>query len=122
MDLKLDLNKTSSSYGDIVITNGDTPLVDGKLAILQDVLTALKTFKGECFMNTSIGIDYFGQILVKNPKQDVIDAILINAIVQVPGVTQLNKYGFASNFLTRQLTIAFELATVDGIVSYSGLI
>lgn len=73
-------------------------------------------------MDNTIGIDYFGQILVQNPSQSKIDAIFINQILNIPGVNQLNSYSFSPNIINRQLKISFSAESVSGTVDYAGLI
>lgn len=122
MDLKLELSKSSINRGDLAFENADFQLVTEKEAIVQDVVTALRVFFGECFMDNTIGIDFFGQVLVKNPDQGKIDALFINAILSVPGVQSLLEYSFAPDFLTRQLGIRFKAQTIAGIVDYTGTV
>lgn len=123
MDMAMDLSTASVHFTDIDFTaNGDLQLVDGTTAILQNILQTLKIFFGEWFLDQSLGIDYFNQILIKNPNRDVINAIFINQILSVPGVISLLSYSFTPNFITRQLTIAFKAQVTNGIVDYAGLI
>src|SRR4029077_4743012 len=100
-DLALDTNPNSLTFKDLKIVNGDLVLVDGTAGIMQNILQTLKIFLGEWFMDNTLGIDYFGSILVKNPNQAIINAIFINQILSVPGVTALTAYKFTPNFLTR---------------------
>lgn len=121
-DIGFDLVATSSTYRDLQFVNNDLVLISGTTAILQNILETLGVFLGEWFLDTSIGIDYFNQILVKNPDQATINAIFINQILSVAGVVQLNSYSFTPNFITRQLSIKFSVQTTQGIVNYAGLI
>lgn len=119
-DILIDLDPLSPTYLDWIVNNGDLQLTNNSQGILQDILQTLKIYLGEWFMNNTIGIDYFGQVLVKNPKQGDIDTIFINQILSVPGVTQLNAFSFKPNFFTRQLFISFRCGTTAGIVDYTG--
>lgn len=121
-DILIDLDPLSNTYLDWVIQNGDLVLADDKQGILQNILQTLKIYFGEWFMNTSLGIPYFNQILVKNPQQDVINAILINQILNVPGVSQLNEYSFTPDFIARKLEVSFLAQTTAGLVDYTGLL
>jgi hypothetical protein len=119
-DIALDNNPLSTTYKDITIVNGDLPTVSGTAAILQNILQTLSVFLGEWFLNTNLGIDYFGSVLTKNPSQKIINAIFINQILSVPGVTNLTAYSFAVNAATRSIAIAFTAQTTQGIVNYTG--
>lgn len=122
MDLALDLNPASPNYGDLLIVNGDFVLVDGAQAILQDIITRLRTFLGECFIDNTVGIDYFNSVMVKNPDQATIDGIFQNVILATPGVQSLASYSFSADFVRRILTLNFRAVTTSGIVSYAGTV
>jgi hypothetical protein len=119
-DIALDNNPLSSTFGDVYLVNGDLATVSGSAAILQNILQTLGVFLGEWFLNTSLGIDYFGSVLTKNPNQQIIDAIFISQILAVPGVTALTAYSFTRNNAFRSLAINFTAQTTQGIVNYNG--
>lgn len=121
-DIALDLDPVSLTYRDVQIVSGDLVLVGGGPAILQHILQRLGIFLGEWFLDNTIGVPYFQQVLVKNPNQAIIDAIFLTQILNVPGVTQVTKYAFRANAETRQLNITFTAQTTTGIVNYAGLI
>ena len=121
-DLAIDLNPASPTYLDVSLSGGDLVTVSGTAAILQNILQTLKTYYGEWFLDNTVGVDYFGTILVKNPNQGFINTALIGAILAVPGVTQLTNYNFSANSATRQLSVTFTAQTTSGIVNYAGLI
>src|SRR4051812_32765987 len=102
-DISLDLNRTSLNYRDLLIVNNDLVLNDGQAAVTQNVLQRLQMFLGEWFLDNTIGLPYFQQILVKNPDQSKIDALFANQIMGTPGIIQLNTYSFKVNFTTRAL-------------------
>ena len=121
-DLQLDLNPTSPTFNDLLVVDGDLVIVSGQPEILQHILQNLRTYLGEWFLDNTVGVAYYQQILVKNPDLGAVDAILQDAIVNTPGVTQLTNY--KSNYTpgTRQIFVNFAAQTTTGIVSYAGLI
>lgn len=121
-DIALDLDQNSSTYGDLKIVANDLVLVDGTEAILQNILQTLGMYFGEWFLNTQIGIPYYQVILVKNPNQAQINAVFLNAILNVPGATQITKYSFTVEAAIRRLRVAFTVQTTKGIVNYAGLL
>jgi hypothetical protein len=121
-DIALDLNPTSPTYRDVKRVAGDLLIVDGTQAILQNILQTIGIFKGEWFLNNTIGIDYFGSVLVKNPNPAAINAIFQSQILNVAGVLSLTAYSFVPNYTTRQLNISFTAQTTQGIINYAGLI
>lgn len=128
VDLSLDLNPLhvgNPTYRDLLVVNGDLALTSdanplGTNPILQDILQRLKFFLGEWFLDTSQGIPYYQQILVKNPDQAKITAIFRNVILGTPGVLQLTAFTLGANFPSRLVTIQFTCLTTTGTVSYSG--
>lgn len=120
VDLALDLDPTSPTFMDLQIVNGDLVWVTGKDAIKQNILQRLNTYAGEWFLDVTAGLPYFDQILVKNPDQGAIEALIQNEILNTPGVVALVTFSVSVNFSTRVLTINFSVATTDGIVDWEG--
>ena len=128
VDLSLDLDpahKNLPSYKDLLVINGDLVLTsdanpNGTNNILQDILQRIQMFLGEWFLNSSEGVPWLQQILVKNPDQSKIDAILQNIILGAPGVLQLTQYSVVPNFLNRTANLTFSANTTAGKVNYSG--
>jgi hypothetical protein len=120
-DIGLELDSTSPNFGDLKIVNGDLVLVTSRDEITQNIRQVLSTFYAEWFMDKTIGIDYFNQILVKAPDQGKINALLINQILGVPGVLELLSYSFETDFSQRRLTSNFKVRTTSGIIDYSGV-
>lgn len=130
VDLSLDIKPTDinlSTYndllvidGDLVLTNDADPNNGGANPILQDILQTLRYFLGEWFLNTTEGLPWFQEIMVKNPDLSKIETILMNAILGRPGVTQLTEFTLTPNFSIRLLSVSFRCITTKGLVIYSG--
>lgn len=99
---------------DLVVTMGDLSLCTGSSAIAQDVLQQLQVFLGEWFLNTSLGLPWLQQILVKQPNIDVIDGLIQNAILAVDGIDQLITYNYTFDSPSRTLSITFQATTYNG--------
>lgn len=69
----------------LVDSAGDIAVATEPYQIAQDVASACRTFRGECFFNTTIGIPYFQQILGKFPPLRLVKTLLANAAATVPG-------------------------------------
>ena len=109
-----DLNQQDS--GDIEITNNNIDLVLGQEEVRQRLLQRLRTFLGEWFLDKSIGVPYFQDILVKNPNLNLVDAILKVEITETPGVLELLEYDSSLNKSTRQFSVTFTARTISGNV------
>ena len=131
VDLALDLDKASGTFKDLLIVNNDLALTSDAYPagqapaqcpnpVLQDCLQRLSMFLGEWFLDNTQGTPWFQQILVKNPDQSKVDAILLNILADTIGVTQVNDYSFTINSQFRTLTVNFSLQTTSGPVDYTG--
>jgi hypothetical protein len=88
--------------------NGNIAQAAPPYALAQDVASAIKTFLGECWYNTLIGIPYFAQILGKTPPVGVFKAYMVAAALTVPGVVSA----------TCTIT-AFQNGTITGQVTFT---
>lgn len=120
-DFALDLDPASPNFGDLKVVNGDLVMNSGTDSIRQHILQRLRTYFQEWFLDNTIGVPYFQQILVKNPDQAKIDAILLSVILGTPGVVAVNTYSFTADIVTRQLQVTFSCQSTSGVVDYSGL-
>lgn len=100
---------------DLVIENGDLAVVSGSDAIAQRIRDRLLTFSKEWFLDLSFGVPYYDNILVKNPRLDVVNAILKTQILK-------SQEGSFVSFLvnldqSRNLTVEYELDTTFGVIT-----
>lgn len=54
----------------------------------QDVASAVRTFKGECYFDITAGIPYFEEILGKVPSNSLVSAYMNRRAETVPGVAK----------------------------------
>ncbi len=106
--LKTDVNN------DLVVTNGNLVIIEDTDQIRQAIGEALRTFFGEWFLDNTIGVPWFQQILISHPNLDVIQAILIDTVLSVPGVAQLNSFTFNYVNGTRSLSVTFVALSSNG--------
>ena len=109
MDLKL-----TTATGDLDITNGDVTLLSGEDATAQYLVTRLRTFLGEWFLDSRIGIPYFESILIKNADIRVIQSIIRRAIETTDGIDSVVNMDFDFDGATRQLDITAEIKLKEG--------
>ena len=53
----------------------------------QDAASAIKTFLGECYFDTTVGINYLGQVFARPIPMALLKQVLVQAALTVPGVT-----------------------------------
>ncbi|NTJ46919.1 hypothetical protein G6K93_07825 [Agrobacterium rhizogenes] len=69
-----------------VDTAGNIAMAGEPYALAQDAASAIRTFEGEVFYDTTIGIPYFSQILGYAPPISLMKAHFNEAALSVPGV------------------------------------
>jgi hypothetical protein len=105
--------------GDMVFGAGAaTFLANTPQAVVQCVLTALKLFQGEWFLDTTAGMPWDAQVLGINP-QSIYDSAIQTCIRGVTGVTQITAYSSSLNKPTRLLTVTVSILTAYGDATFS---
>ena len=117
MDIKL-----NSETGDVLLSTTatiTTPVFTTTTSenLAQRLVIRLQTFKGEWFLDGTIGIDYFNQIAGKNRSKAAVDAIIQAEILKENEVLQITAYSSVVDKTTRKITIQFTVRTVDGFYS-----
>ena len=106
-DLALD-----PATGDLAISGGRLRLTElGAESVAQKLRVRLRLFRGEWFMDTSVGVPYYTDVLGRHPLSAV-EALLRQAIVTCPGVKTLESFTFAVN-PDRTATLTFGVRAVD---------
>ena len=73
---------------DLVLdSSGNIAVAADPYALAQDAASAIKTFLGECYWDTAIGVDWLGSILGKRSPAALLKAELEKAAKTVPGVS-----------------------------------
>lgn len=109
-DLKLDDNH------DLLIRDGRLVLVEGANQTAQQIKIALLTFFGEWFMDTSIGLPYLSDVLIKNSAQTKLESIIRFEILKVKNVAKIKSLKLVINRKERILNIQFEVQTSRGSI------
>lgn len=95
--------------GDWTFGNGISNYNTFNQAIAQSLQTELSTFLGECFFNTSVGVDWWNLLGYKN--QNAIQLQVSNIILNSFGVIGINSLNFNLNS-SRNLQILYDVATI----------
>jgi hypothetical protein len=107
-DLAVDVND------DLLLIEGRAQLVTGAAAVAQAWVTHLTLFRGECFRDLNLGIDYQNEVLIKNPSRPALRAIFARASRETPGVRDVTDLRFALDPTTRVLTVTAEVVYDSG--------
>ena len=122
MDLLLDQDQISPSYGDLTWKNGpltpDYTTQSRVDVVAQRLHIRLLTFREEWFLDTSYGVPYFQSILGHKIKKSAVDLIFQREILAENGVKELTF--FESTFENRKYSLSFRVKVTTG--EESGLI
>lgn len=94
---------------DLVLdASGNIAVASPPYSLAQDVGSAVRTFLGEVYYDTTQGIPYFQQVLGKLPPAAMLTQLITNQALTVPGV------------ITAQCTIsAFDDRGVSGQIIFT---
>ncbi len=86
---------------------GNIAVAQPPYAVAQDVASAQRTFQGEVWYDTTLGIPYTTYVLGEAPSAALIKSFLQNAALAVPGVVTAKTYltGINNRTLTGQTQI-----------------
>lgn len=99
---------------DIVVANGDLSIVSGSDAIAQDWQQQMQVWAGEWFLDNTIGVPYKQTILVKNPNLDLVQAALLTATTNVPGIVLILDFNFNYDNNSRSISVSIVAQTSTG--------
>jgi hypothetical protein len=72
---------------DLVLdANGNIAHAKEPYSLAQDAASAIKTFAGECYWDTTVGVPYMTQILAQSNPLALIKQLFEDAALTVPGV------------------------------------
>ena len=94
---------------DIVLEGYDLQLVDEIDLIRQRIKQRLLTIEGEWFLDTTIGLPWFEEIIGKGAERQQIGALLARQIVETEGVESLIEFDLDIDRRTRSMTLAFRV-------------
>lgn len=104
-----------SPTGDYVFGMNEGGLfIDSPEAVAQVVMTSLKLFYGEWYLDTTVGMPWLQQVFGYGVK-DIADQVIINYILNVEGVQDLTNWVSSYDPATRKYTsISATLDTIYG--------
>lgn len=101
-----------------VDASGNIAIATEPYSLAQDAASQIKTFLGECYYDTALGIPYFQQILGQSPSLQLLKTQLVAAALKVPGVTAAQV--FISSAADRQVTGQVQITDASGNLASIG--
>lgn len=78
---------------DLVLdVNGNIAVASAPYALAQDAASAIKTFLGEVYFDTTMGVPYMTEILGRSPPLALLKSRLQVAALTVPGVASAEVF------------------------------
>lgn len=101
---------------------GNLATVKDAEAVGQHVRQRLKTFEGEWFLDTTVGVPWIDQIFKKPYDPVIAEAVVKEEVLDTDGVTGIKDFNISLDPVTRNLimkrikvsTVYEEEATVNG--------
>jgi hypothetical protein len=100
------------SWDLLVDVNGNIAMASNPYSLAQDAASAIRTFLGELWYDTSQGIPYFQTVLGFTPPLSYIKAKLVAAALTVPEVTAAQC--FISSIQGRVVSGQVQITTSAG--------
>lgn len=79
----------------------------------QKIRLKLSIFANEWYLNNTIGIDYFNNVLIKDPDINLIEDIFKTKILEMPEIQELISFEQEFDTALRKLTTTFKAKLVD---------
>lgn len=103
-----------SPTGDYTFGQGEANfLINSPAAVAQSVLTRLRLWEGEWFLDQTVGTPYTQQILGYN-TENIRDLAIQQEVLNTPGVTSITNYSSSVDPNTRALTVTMSINTQYG--------
>lgn len=103
--------KIDGSTGNLVIENGSIVKVQSDNAIAQNLRATIQHVLTEWFLNTESGLDYFGQVLVKNPDLGKITRLIKLAIRNALFIANIEAFSLERD--GQEFTCTFSVITTN---------
>lgn len=82
--------------------------------VAQNVLTRLKFFLGEWFLDTTDGTDWFGSVLGKGSVLASRESVIRRRILLTPGCAGMTAFSLTTDIATRELTVNASIVSTSG--------
>ncbi len=75
---------------DLVLdAKGDIAVASEPYSLAQDAASAIQTYYGECYWDTTVGVPYLQQIFGKSPSVELIKTLMVEAAMTVEDVASV---------------------------------
>lgn len=103
------------SLGDWTFGKGKNNYKRNRDAVAQDIQTRLNSYLGNCFFDTSAGIDWFNLLGAKD--QTALNLAISATILNTQDVKTVLQLSSGLNSRTRRFTVQYTVSTIYGNVA-----
>lgn len=83
--------------------------------IMQRIKTTFHTFRGEWFLTTGEGVDYYAEVFRKNPDLAKVRAFLVDILTNIQGVSKVLSFEVTLvDAAARKLLVKFHVKLTTG--------
>lgn len=102
---------------DLTLDKYDLVLVDGADQLRQKLMIKLQFFYGEWYLDTTRGVKWYTDVLIKNPELSKIQSIIKAVITDTDGIVSLSSFDAQYDAAARSLTVKFTAQSIYGDIS-----
>lgn len=97
---------------------GNIAMASDPYSMAQDAASNIRTFEGEVYYNTTLGVPYWEQVLGQAPPISLMKALWNAAGLEVPGVVGART--FITEWVDRTVRGQVQVTDSAGVVSAAG--
>jgi hypothetical protein len=105
----------TQSWDLVLDASGNIAVAGNPYSLAQDAASADRTFLGECYWDTTLGVDFIGKIFGKNIPLAILKQAMIDEALTVPEVVSANFIVQTLN--GRTLTGQIQVVGSSGVAS-----
>jgi hypothetical protein len=106
-DILLDANHN------IVFVNGDMVMTNKQQSLPQRIKQKLLSFRGEWFLDETRGLPFIEEILVKDYNLSRIEAIYLQELKNIEGISEILAFDISVDDRTRKMTINIRVLSTN---------
>ena len=104
-----------SAWDFVLDAQGNIAVASEPYRLAQDAASACRTFLGEVWYDTTVGVPYWEEILGKRPPVSLIKAKMVGAAMTVPGVASAQC--FISSIEGRVVRGQIQVTDASGVTT-----
>lgn len=119
LKIALQIDSENQNVGDLYLHNGSMRLTNSlSEEVAQQLFIRFRMFRGEWFLDPTIGVPWFQSILGVKNSEGLVEQIFRQVITTCPGVASLQTFNL-KNLGNRSFQLTFSCTLSDGTVLLS---